>query len=98
MKTGNKNTMSIRQAISLIRDMRGAEGIIMKDHFHMEAMQMGMQALEEQGGNAMYIRMLRYHVKTEGAMVFPDGLTKAMLEAAEKALAHKRAKGSATDD
>lgn len=97
MKQGNKNAMSIRQAISLIRDMREAEGIIVKDHFHMEAMQMGMQALEEQGGNAMYIRMLRYHVKTEGAMVFPDGLTKAMLEAAEKALSNKRTEGGGGD-
>lgn len=97
MKTGNKNAMSIRRALSIIREMRESESNIMKEHAHTEALQMGMQALEEQGGNDMYIRMLRYHVKTEGAMVFTDCLTKAMLEAAEKALSNKRTEGGGGD-
>lgn len=78
-----------RGSINIIRHLIKAVGIIGKESFHVLALAMGADALQAQGGKEMYIRMLRYHVSHEGAMIYPDALTKAALVAAENALVQK---------
>lgn len=78
-----------RDSIKIIQKLIKAVGIIEKECFHVHALAAGADALQAQGGREMYIRMLRYHVSHEGAMIFPDALTKAALVAAENALVQK---------
>ena len=78
-----------RDSINIIRKMIKAVGIVEKECHHVHALAAGADALQAQGGRDMYIRMLRYHVSHEGAMIFPDALTKAALVAAENALVQK---------
>ncbi len=79
------------ECLQIIGKMRKATAPIEKTIRHMTALEMALQALEAQEGRAVFIRMLRYHVAHDTAYLFPDSLTKEMLEAAEKALGRQLA-------
>lgn len=76
----------LAECLYIIGRMRKATSPIEKQFYHMCALEMAVKAMEAQEGRAVFIRMLRYHVAHESALIFPDALTKEMLEAAEKAL------------
>lgn len=78
-------------SIIMIRQLIDCNSVTVKDDTHVFALAAGADALEEQGGNDTIIRMLRYHETHKEANIFPDGHTKAALEAAEKALLCKLA-------
>jgi len=77
--------------LQIIGKMRKANSPYEKEQRHMRALEAALKAMEAQEGRAMFIRMLRYHVTHESAWLFPDSLTKEMLEAAEKALGRQMA-------
>ncbi len=77
--------------LQIISKMRKATSPFEKESRHMRALEVALKAMEAQEGRAMFIRMLRYHVAHETAFIFPDSLTKEMLEAAEKALGRQLA-------
>lgn len=75
-----------QDCISILQRLIKAVGIIEKESYQIHAMEAGAKAMQEHGGKDMYIRMLRYHVSHPKAFLFPDGLTKTALQAAEEAL------------
>ena len=79
------------ECLYIIGKMRKATSPIEKEFRQMIALEAAAKAMEAQEGRAMYIRMLRYHLAHESAHIFPDPLTKDMLEAAEKALGRQMA-------
>lgn len=83
--------INTRGSIIVIRQLIDCRSVTAKDDTHVFALAAGADALEEQGGNDTIIRMLRYHETHKDANIFPDGHTKAALEAAEKALLRKLA-------
>ena len=80
----NKAHPSAAQCLRIIGQMRKATSPFEKESRHMIALEMALKAMEAQEGKAMFIRMLRYHVTHETAFLFPDSLTKEMLEAARE--------------
>lgn len=79
------------ECLYIIGKMRKATAPIEKDFRQICALEAALKAMEAQEARAMFIRMMRYHVSHETAHIFPDALTKDMLEAAEKALGRQMA-------
>lgn len=82
---------NIEQCIEILGDCIQENGIITKRSYHLYALDTGAIAMQEQGEKETYIRILRYQVDHPGAWLFPDGLTKAALNAAWVALKRKAA-------
>lgn len=86
-----KTRPDMAECLHIIGKMRKATAPFEKDFRHMCALDAAARAMEAQEGRGVFIRMLRYHVAHEFAFIFPDPLTKEMLEAAEKALGRQMA-------
>lgn len=91
------NRKELQRHIETIHKMIEAVGIIIKEPCHTEALDAAVMAMTKQKSKEKYIRMLAYQVRYEGAMIFPDPLTKTALLTAEDAMIKWQAEGGGED-
>lgn len=86
MKERSKKLYTTRENIETLQALIEDGEVLIKETAVVCAFQEAASAMEEQGGNAMYLHVLQYHLNHEDALLFPDALTKGALNAAKRAL------------